>query len=99
MRRAACALERQGRDSLLTRTGLIFLLMEQLTDRVRAALAPRYAIEREICRGGMATVDAAQDRRYRRPVAVKALPPHLAASLGPERLLPELAIPAAPRQP
>jgi len=33
-------------------TGRSFLLMDQLTDRVRAALATRYAIEREIGRGG-----------------------------------------------
>jgi len=51
--------------------------------RLRAALAGRYAIERELGRGGMATVYLADDVKHRRVVAVKVLRPELAASLGP----------------
>jgi TolB-like protein/Tfp pilus assembly protein PilF len=57
-------------------------------------LADHYAIEREIGRGGMATVYLAEDRRHHRPVAVKVLHPHLAMSLGPDRFLREIEIAA-----
>src|SRR5437773_10137339 len=73
--------------------------MEEQTDRVRTALAGRYGIEREIGRGGMATVYVAQDRRHRRSVAVKVLHPHLAVSLGPERFLREIDIAARLQHP
>src|SRR5438874_10847462 len=58
--------------------------------RVQAALAGRYTIERELGRGGMATVYLAQDRKHHRPVAIKVLKPDLAAALGPERFLREI---------
>ena len=51
--------------------------------RLEAALADRYALERELGRGGMATVYLAHDLRHDRPVALKVLRPELAASLGP----------------
>jgi serine/threonine-protein kinase len=53
-------------------------------------LRDRYVIERELGRGGMATVYLAQDLRHDRPVALKVLHPDLAASLGPERFLREI---------
>ncbi len=59
-----------------------------------AALAERYAIEREIGRGGMAAVYLAEDRKHGRKVAVKVLDPSLAASLGAERFLREIRIAA-----
>ncbi|HEV2084734.1 MAG TPA: protein kinase [Gemmatimonadales bacterium] len=62
--------------------------------RLQAALAERYQIEREVGRGGMATVYLAQDLRHRRPVAVKILHPHLAANLGAERFQREVEIAA-----
>jgi serine/threonine-protein kinase len=65
-----------------------------LLDRLRAALADRYAIEREIGSGGMATVYLADDVRHHRRVAVKILRPDLAAALGPERFLQEIDIAA-----
>ena len=68
--------------------------MPELQDRLQAALANRYAIQREVGRGGMATVYLAQDLRHRRPVAVKILHPHLAASVGPERFKREVEIAA-----
>jgi len=62
--------------------------------RLTAALAGRYAIERELGRGGMATVYLANDVKHHRVVAVKVLRPELAASLGPGRFLREVEIAA-----
>ena len=64
--------------------------LSDLLARLRTALAERYAIERELGRGGMATVYLAHDRKHDRPVAVKVLRPELAASLGPARFLQEI---------
>ncbi|PYP47123.1 MAG: hypothetical protein DMD42_03045 [Gemmatimonadetes bacterium] len=58
--------------------------------QLRAALADRYAIERELGRGGMATVYLAHDLKHRRPVAIKVLAPELSAALGRERFLREI---------
>jgi serine/threonine-protein kinase len=66
---------------------------EQL-DRLKAALADRYRIERELGRGGMATVYLAEDLKHHRPVAVKVLRPELAAAIGPERFLREIKLTA-----
>jgi serine/threonine-protein kinase len=59
-------------------------------ERLKAALADRYQIEREIGSGGMATVYLAQDLKHERQVAVKVLNPELAQSLGAERFLREI---------
>jgi len=59
-----------------------------------AALADRYRIERELGRGGMATVYLAEDRKHGRKVAIKVLQPELAASLGAARFLREIRIAA-----
>ena len=63
-------------------------------DRLQAALADRYTIEREIGRGGMATVYLAQDLKHGRHVALKVLRPELAATLGGERFLREIQVAA-----
>ncbi|HEX4627454.1 MAG TPA: serine/threonine-protein kinase, partial [Gemmatimonadales bacterium] len=68
--------------------------MADLLARLRAALSGRYTIERELGRGGMATVYLAQDRKHHRQVAIKVLKPELAAALGPERFLQEVDIAA-----
>ena len=59
--------------------------MPDSLDRLRENLAGRYRIERELGRGGMATVYLARDVQHDRPVALKVLHPDLAASLGAER--------------
>jgi eukaryotic-like serine/threonine-protein kinase len=64
--------------------------MPDLLDRISSALGTRYMIERELGRGGMATVYLADDRKHGRPVAVKVLRPDLASSIGPDRFLREI---------
>jgi len=59
-------------------------------DRLRASLADRYFIEREIGRGGMATVYLAHDLKHDRTVAFKVLAPDLAATVGTDRFLREI---------
>jgi eukaryotic-like serine/threonine-protein kinase len=59
-------------------------------DRLAAALADRYRIERELGAGGMATVYLADDLKHDRQVAVKVLRPELAAVIGAERFLAEI---------
>jgi len=63
-------------------------------DRLRDALSPYYTIDRELGRGGMATVYLAQDGKHERLVALKVLHPDLAASLGPDRFLREIKLAA-----
>jgi len=63
-------------------------------DRLRTALADTYSIDRELGRGGMATVYLAQDGKHERLVALKVLHPDIAASLGPERFLREIKLAA-----
>ena len=70
----------------------IFPHMTDLLRRLKAALADRYQIERELGRGGMATVYLAEDPKHHRHVAIKVLKPELAEALGPERFLREIAI-------
>jgi serine/threonine protein kinase/tetratricopeptide (TPR) repeat protein len=57
-------------------------------------MANRYAIERELGRGGMATVYLAQDLKHHRRVALKVLRPELTTALGPDRFLREIDIAA-----
>jgi len=73
--------------------------MADLLDRLRTALADRYMFDREVGRGGMATVYLAQDTKHDRPVAIKVLHPYLAVNLGPERFLREIQIAAQLQHP
>ena len=63
-------------------------------ERLTAALSDRYAIERELGAGGMATVYLAKDLKHARRVALKLLRPELAAVLGVERFLSEIRVTA-----
>jgi eukaryotic-like serine/threonine-protein kinase len=66
-----------------------------MIERLRRALGERYRLERELGRGGMATVYLAEDVKHHRAVAVKVLNPELAAVVGPERFLREIEIAAS----
>ena len=68
-------------------------------DSLRAALAGRYSLERELGAGGMATVYLAHDLRHDRKVALKLLREELSASLGKERFLREIKVAAALQHP
>jgi len=63
--------------------------MSDPVTRLNAALEGRYAIERELGEGGMATVYLADDLKHQRKVALKVLKPELAAVVGAERFLAE----------
>jgi len=68
-------------------------------DRLRASLADRYRLERELGQGGMATVYLAEDLKHRRKVALKVLKPELAAVLGAERFVQEITTTAQLQHP
>ena len=64
----------------------------QLTDHTPSLPSDRYRIERQIGRGGMATVYLAHDVRHNRPVAIKVMDPEVSKEIGRERFLHEIAI-------
>jgi serine/threonine-protein kinase len=66
---------------------------------VKSALADRYAVEREIGRGGMAVVYLARDLKHRRNVAIKVLGPELASAIATERFLREIETAAGLQHP
>jgi len=70
-----------------------------LLDSLRETLADRYAVERELGRGGMATVFLAQDLKHHRSVAIKVLHAEVTAELGAERFLREIEIAARLQHP
>jgi serine/threonine-protein kinase len=73
--------------------------MPQQLGKLREGLAGRYDIERELGRGGMATVYRAHDTHHERPVALKVLHPELAESLGAERFQREIRVAASLQHP
>src|SRR5690348_4033592 len=73
--------------------------MTDLRSQLQAGLSGSYTLERELGRGGMATVFLAQDLKHDRPVALKVLHPELAMSLGPERFLREIKLAARLQHP
>jgi eukaryotic-like serine/threonine-protein kinase len=73
--------------------------MTDLRSQLQAGLSGSYTFERELGRGGMATVFLAQDLKHDRPVALKVLHPELAASLGPDRFLREIKLAARLQHP
>ncbi len=69
--------------------------MTDTFERLKAALADRYTIERELGAGGMATVYLAEDLKHERRVAIKVLRPELAQAIGGERFFREIKITAS----
>jgi serine/threonine protein kinase/Flp pilus assembly protein TadD len=68
--------------------------LSDIPSRLSAALADHYVLERELGRGGMATVYLARDLKHERPVALKVLRSGIAAELGTERFLREIKLAA-----
>jgi serine/threonine protein kinase len=66
------------------------MLEREQLERLKAAVADRYRIHRELGRGGMATVYLAEELRHDRQLALKVLHPRLAATLGTSRFLREI---------
>ncbi|HEU4525142.1 MAG TPA: serine/threonine-protein kinase, partial [Gemmatimonadales bacterium] len=73
--------------------------MDDQVTALREGLRDRYVFDRQLGRGGMATVYLAQDLRHDRPVALKVLHPELAASMGPERFQREIRLAARLQHP
>ncbi|HUF36410.1 MAG TPA: protein kinase [Gemmatimonadales bacterium] len=73
--------------------------MADLQAQLQSGLSGSYVLERELGRGGMATVFLARDLRHDRPVALKVLHPELAASLGPDRFQREIRLAARLQHP
>jgi len=65
-----------------------------MLEKLSKALEGRYKVERELGRGGMATVYLAEDFRHGRDVAIKVLHPDLASALGNDRFLREIRLAA-----
>jgi Tol biopolymer transport system component len=74
-------------------------MVSDVVERLSAALADRYRIERELGAGGMATVYLARDVKHERQVALKVLRPELAAAMGADRFLREITTTASLRHP
>jgi serine/threonine-protein kinase len=70
-----------------------------LREQLEGGLRDSYALERELGRGGMATVYLARDLKHDRPVALKVLHPELSATLGPERFQREIRLAARLQHP
>jgi len=66
---------------------------------IQAGLADRYTLDRELGRGGMATVLLARDLQNDRPVALKVLLPELAQTLGADRFKREIRVAARLQHP
>ena len=68
--------------------------VEDIARRLTSVIGVRYAVERPLGSGGMATVFLANDLRHHRAVAIKVLRPELSPVLGPDRFLREIEIAA-----
>ncbi|HZJ01974.1 MAG TPA: protein kinase, partial [Gemmatimonadaceae bacterium] len=88
-------------DSLIDRAAAerFALLFDEESEKFPANLSDRFTVEREIGRGGMATVFLAHDRKHERPVAIKVLRRDVAASVGSERFLREISTAARLQHP
>jgi serine/threonine-protein kinase len=70
-----------------------------IIDRLKSSLSDRYTVEREVGRGGMATVYVGFDPKHDREVAIKVLHPELAASMGGDRFEREIKVAAKLQHP
>ncbi|MGH7586287.1 MAG: protein kinase domain-containing protein [Gemmatimonadales bacterium] len=70
-----------------------------MLDRLNASLADRYAVDRQLGRGGMASVWLARDLRHDRWVALKVLHPELAGAIGVDRFIREIRLTAGLQHP
>ena len=91
-------------DSFLERPAAVALAARPAPNERQAAaladaLAGRYVIEREIARGGMATVYLARDLRHDRRVALKVMRDEVAAAVGAQRFLEEIRVTALLQHP
>ncbi len=75
------------------------VVLSDLLVILREALADSYAVDRELGRGGMATVFRAEDVKHHRQVAIKVVHPELSAKIGPERFAREIEIAARLQHP
>ena len=82
-----------------TSLSIIEPLLADIPAQLAEALQDRYVLERELGRGGMATVYLAQDLKHDRPVALKVLLPELAATVGPDRFQREIRFAARLQHP
>jgi eukaryotic-like serine/threonine-protein kinase len=73
--------------------------LTDLVDQLRAALAGRYLLQRELGGGGMSRVFLAQETALGRQVVIKVLPPDLAAALSADRFRREIQLAASLQHP
>jgi eukaryotic-like serine/threonine-protein kinase len=71
----------------------------KLLELIQKGLADRFQVERELGRGGMATVFLARDLRDDRPVALKVLHAELASTVGADRFKREIRVAARLQHP
>jgi len=71
----------------------------ELREQIQTALAGQYTLERDLGRGGMASVVLAQDLQHDRRVALKVLHPELAATVGADRFKREIRVVARLQHP
>ena len=67
--------------------------------QLNAVLGDRYAVKRELGRGGMASVWLARDLRHDRDIAIKVLHPELAGAIGVDRFVREIRLTAGLQHP
>jgi len=84
--------ESERGDTLIDRAAAerFTLLLNEDPRELPKVLGDRFTVEREIGRGGMATVYLGHDRKHDRPVAIKVLRQEVAAGVGPDRFLREI---------
>ncbi len=71
----------------------------EMREQLQAALAGRYTLERDLGRGGMASVVLARDLEHDRLVALKVLHPELAPTVGGDRFKREIRVAARLQHP